>query len=160
MICFGMAFAASRMEFTRQLEWRTLDWRTEFRALFQPPVDPRLAVVLFEDSTDGIVAWPPDRAWHGNFNEMISLSHPAVVAWDVIFDASREGDGDARMGLGTQAAVARGTQVVVGASTVNDRPGTLPGPDGPTEPLTQIEGDASLIDGTTLPPSRFPRCVS
>jgi adenylate cyclase len=156
MICFGMAFAASRMEFTRQLEWRTLDWRTEFRALFQPPVDPRLAVVLFEDSTDGIVAWPPDRAWHGNFNEMISLSHPAVVAWDVIFDASREGDGDARMGLGTQAAVARGTQVVVGASTVNDRPGTLPGPDGPTEPLTQIEGDASLIDGDDFATIPFP----
>jgi adenylate cyclase len=157
LLCFGAAFGLSRVETMRQLEWHTLDWRTEFRVLFQRPPDPRLVVVLYEDSTDAnIASWPPDREWHGNFNELISLTHPAVVSWDVIFDTSREGGGDAKMGLGTQAAIERGTEVVVGAATTHDPPETRPGPDGPTRPLTHIEGDVSRIEGDDYALIPFP----
>jgi adenylate cyclase len=157
LLCFGAAFGLSRVRLARALEWHTLDWRTEFRALFQPPPDPRLVVVLYEDSTDAnIASWPPDREWHGNFNELISLTHPAVVTWDIIFDTSREGGGDAKMGLGMQAAIERGTQVVVGASTTHDPPDVRPGPDGPTRPLTHVEGDASRIEGDDYALIPFP----
>ena len=98
----------------------------------------------------------PDREWHGNFNELISLTRPAVVAWDVIFDTSREGGGDAKMGLGTQAAMERGTAVIVGAATTHDPPEVRPGPDGPTRPLTHVEGDVSRIDGDDYALIPFP----
>jgi len=157
LLCFGAAFGVSRTRVGRALEWHTLDWRTEFRALFQRPADPRIAVVLYEDSTDAnIAAWPPDREWHGNFNELISMCHPAVVAWDVIFDASREGGGDAKMGLGTQAAIARGVQVVVGSATTPDPPDVRPGPDGPTRPIAHVEGDIRQITGDQYALVPFP----
>ncbi|MEX2043965.1 MAG: adenylate/guanylate cyclase domain-containing protein [Opitutus sp.] len=148
LVCFGGAWALSLTRVAQQQEWKTLDWRTEFRALFQAPPGPRVAIVLFEDDTDtNLVPWPPDRAWHGNFNEFVSLEKAAVIAWDVILDASREGDGDALMAAGTQSAIERGTKVVVAGATSSEPVEMLPGPAGPSIPLTGIEGDTSRIFG-------------
>lgn len=148
VLCFGAAFGLGRTTFVRQFEWHTLDWRIEYRALFQRPPDPRIAVVLYEDSTDqNIAAWPPNRAWHGNFNEFISLDNPAVVAWDVLFDLSRKDGGDEKMAEGTQAAMARGPRFVFGAVTTPDRSDSAPGPIGPTEPFTHVEGDIARLTG-------------
>ncbi len=123
LACFGLAWLAGRVDSVQQFELHTLDWRTQFRALFQPPPDPRLVVVLFEDNTDSsLVAWPPDRAWHGNFNKFVAVEKPAVVLWDVILDARREGEGDAAMGNDTKAAIDSGVQVITGAVSAAEPP--------------------------------------
>jgi adenylate cyclase len=157
LVCFGVAWALSLTRVAQQQEWKTLDWRTEFRALFQALPDPRVAIVLFEDDTDtNMVSWPPDRAWHGNFNEFVSLERAAVIAWDVILDARREGDGDAIMAAGTQAAIARGTRVVVAAATSSEPVEVWPGPAGPTQPLARIEGEVGRIFGDAYALVPFP----
>lgn len=140
-----------------ELEQKTLDWRTQYRALFQGPPDPRIVVALFEDSTESLVSWPPDRQWHGNFNEFLSLTGVAVVTWDVILDLSREGEGDAAMGAGTQAAAERGTKVVVAAATSTDPAEITPGPEGPTQPITRIEGPLDRLYGDAHALIPFPQ---
>lgn len=149
LLCYGLAWLADHYSSAaQQAEWHTLDWRTQFRAYSQPPPDPRLVIVLFEDGTDAnLVAWPPDRAWHGNFNKFLAVEKPAVIAWDVILDARREGEGDAAMGNDTKAAVAAGVRVVTAAVTSADTPEYESPPVGPTRPLTDIQGDASKIYG-------------
>ena len=157
LACFGVFGFLSETRIGQQQEWKTLDWRTEFRAVWQKPPDPHIAVVLFEDDTDAnLVSWPPDRQWHGNFNEFIALEKPAVVAWDVILDASREGDGDAKMAAGTQSAIQNGTQVIVAVATSTDPVEVKPGPEGPTKPITHIEGDAHGIYGEKYALVPFP----
>ncbi|SDR68421.1 adenylate/guanylate cyclase domain-containing protein [Opitutus sp. GAS368] len=147
LVCFGLAWLADHyLGVVQQAEWHTLDWRTQFRAYSQPPPDPRLVIVLFEDDTDAnLTPWPPDRAWHGNFNKFLAVEKPAVISWDVILDARREGEGDAAMGRDTKAAVDSGVQVVTAAVTSSDPPEYESPPVGPTRPLTHIEGDISQL---------------
>lgn len=148
LLCFGLAFAASRLEVVRQSEWTTLDWRIQFRALLQPPADPRIVIVLFEDDTDtNLVSWPPDRAWHGNLNKFMAVEKPAVITWDVILDVSREGDGDAAMAADTRVTIEAGTQVVTGAVTSGDPPEIEPIEIGPTRPLPNVEGGIAGLYG-------------
>lgn len=148
LVCFGLAFAVAQFEAVRQFEWRTLDWRTQFRALLQAPPDPRIVIVLFEDDTDtNLVSWPPDRAWHGNLNKYLAVEKPAVVAWDVILDISREGDGDAAMGADTRVAVESGVRVITGAVTSSEPPEAEPLEIGPTRPLPNVEGDVRQLYG-------------
>ncbi|HEY0864847.1 MAG TPA: adenylate/guanylate cyclase domain-containing protein [Lacunisphaera sp.] len=157
LACFGLAWLAGRVDSVQQFELHTLDWRTQFRALFQPRPDPRLVVVLFEDNTDSsLVAWPPDRAWHGNFNKFVAVEKPAVVLWDVILDARREGEGDAAMGNDTKAAIDSGVQVITGAVSSAEPPEFESPPVGPTRPLTQIEGDVSQLYGDKYALLPFP----
>lgn len=145
-VCFGVAWALSLTEVGRELEWKTLDWRTAYRAIFQGPPDPRIAIVLFEDDTEtNMVSWPPDRAYHGTLNKFLAVEKAAVVAWDVIFDASREGEGDAQMGADTRAAMRFGTQVVIATATSSEPVEMLPAADGPTKPITQIEGSVERL---------------
>jgi len=157
LACFGLAWLAGRVDSVQQFELHTLDWRTQFRALFQPPPDPRMVIVLFEDNTDSsLVAWPPDRAWHGNFNKFVAVEKPAVVLWDVILDARREGEGDAAMGNDTKAAIDSGVQVITGAVSTAEPPEFESPPGGPTRPLTHIEGDASQLYGDKYALLPFP----
>ena len=158
LLCYGLAWLGNHFsESVRQAEWRTLDWRTEFRAISQPPPDPRVFIVLFEDGTDAsLVAWPPDRAWHGNLNKFLAVEKPAVISWDVILDARREGEGDAAMGNDTKAAVDSGVPVVTAAVSNPDPPEEESPPVGPTKPLTKIEGDVSRIPGDKFALVPFP----
>mgnify|MGYP000532152226 CR=1 FL=1 len=157
LACFGLAWLASRVDTVQQFELQALDWRTQFRALFQPPPDPRLVIVLFEDNTDStLVAWPPDRAWHGNFNKFVAVEKPALVLWDVILDARREGEGDAAMGHDTKAAIDSGVQVITGAVSTSEPPEFESPPGGPTRPLAHIEGDASQLYGDKYALLPFP----
>ncbi|MBW7894000.1 MAG: CHASE2 domain-containing protein [Opitutaceae bacterium] len=149
LLCFGFAWLVMQTGLMQQLAWKSLDWRTMLRAHFQPPPDPRIAVVLFADDTEmNLVAWPPDRAYHGALTELLSLAKPAVVTWDVILDASREGEGDDSMGHGVHAAMERGTKVVTGSVT-NFDPVEIIAPEttGPTRPLRQITGDIGRLYG-------------
>jgi adenylate cyclase len=148
VICFGLAWALMQTEPMRQIAWRTLDWRTHLRAYFQPPPDPRVGIILFEDGTEmNLVAWPPDRAYHGMLIELLAQTRPAVLTWDVIFDASREGDGDNSMAAGIEAAAALGLRVVSGSVTEAEPVEAAGGPPGPTRPLTQITGDIGKLLG-------------
>jgi len=158
VVCYGLAWLGNQFsESVKQAEWRTLDWRTEFRAISQPPPDPRIFIVLFEDGTDAnLVAWPPDRAWHGNLNKFLAVEKPAVISWDVILDARREGEGDAAMGADTKAAVDSGVAVVTASVSNPDPPEEESPPVGPTKPLTRIEGDTRRIPGDAYALVPFP----
>jgi adenylate cyclase len=159
LVCFGLAWLVGRWSFFDRMEWQTLDWRTGLRAYFQPPPDPRIALILFEDASEAAIpgGWPPDRAYHGSLVELLSFTRPAVIAWDVILDTSREGDGDAKMALGVQAAMERGVAVVTAGATSADPVEMVPGFDGPTRPLTHIEGDIRQLTGDAYALTPFPR---
>jgi adenylate cyclase len=159
LVCFGLAWLALRLGFLEQIEWHTLDLRTELRAYYQPPPDPRLALILFEDASEAAVpgGWPPDRAYHGSLIELLSFTKPAVITWDVILDASREGDGDGKMALGVQSARERGVAVVTAGASSADPVEIVPGFDGPTRPLTQVEGDISKLNGDAYALIPFPQ---
>lgn len=158
LICFGIAYLLMQAEAMQQVAWRTLDWRTNLRVYYQPPADPRIAIVLFEDDTEmNLVSWPPDRSYHGALVELMSLAKPAVVTWDVILDAVREGEGDATMGQGVTAAMQAGTRVVTGAVTNYDPVDTPPGDPGPTRPIRQVEGDVAALYGDNHAIIPFPQ---
>jgi adenylate cyclase len=85
LVCLGLAWLLMQTEPMQQMDWRTLDWRTNVRVHYQAPADPRISIILFEDDTEmNLVPWPPDRAYHGALVELLSLAKPAVVTWDVI----------------------------------------------------------------------------
>lgn len=159
LVCFGLAWLVTRTVVADRFEWRTLDWRTEFRALLQGPPDPRIAIVLFEDSTDlNLTSWPPDRSVHGDMIELLSLAQPAVISWDVILDAVREGDGDAHMAHAAEVARNAGIRVVTAAVSspdpTDDKAG--PGDAGPTEPFHDVTGDISQLVGDRFAFRPFP----
>jgi adenylate cyclase len=157
LACYGVAWLLGLTDGVRQFEWRTLDWRTQFRALFQEQADPRIRVALFEDGTDAnVVAWPPDRAWHGNFNKFAGILGPEVICWDVILDASREGEGDAAMAEATQSVINSGVRVVTASVTSADPPEREPVPGGPTAPLSRVEGDIAKVIGEPYAVVPFP----
>ncbi len=148
VVCCAVAWLAGRTDTVRQFEWKTLDWLTQFRVLFQPPADSRIAIALFEDATDSnLVSWPPDRAWHGQFNKFAGVLKPSVISWDIILDVSREGEGDASMAQDTLLTINSGVRVVTASVTSPDPPETAPPEGGPTKPLTRVEGDIARIEG-------------
>jgi adenylate cyclase len=149
LVCYGLSFLLYEVSFFRQLGWKTLDWRTEFRRAWQPPPDPRVAVVLFDDDTDTrLEPWPVDRAWHAQFMALLAQASPAVVSWDVIFDATgRTPEGDAEFARISAGARELGIKVISAAVTTNDPAGTVPGDDALTEPLRNVTGDIRGLHG-------------
>lgn len=158
LVCFGLAWLLMQTEPMKQVAWRTLDWRTNLRVYFQPPADPRIGIILFEDSTEmNVLSWPPDRAYHGALIELLAQTKPAVLTWDVILDATREGDGDQKMGLSVQAAESAGMRVITGSVTNADLVEIEPGFDGPTRPLTDVTGDVGSFYGDDYAIVPFPQ---
>ncbi len=166
LVCYGVALAVSLTPLAQQLEWRTLDWRTAFRVYFQKAPDPRVAIVLYGDETDSAAAalqWPPDRSVHGEIISFIAAGQPKVITYDVIVDASREGDGDAKMADAVQRVAGGGVKVVT-AAVRSPEQGVppLPGREGPTKPLPQVEGDLQRLlgDENAIRPFPLLRAVS
>lgn len=148
LVCFGVSYLLMQTEPMKQLAWRTLDWRTNLRAYFQAPADPRIEIVLFEDNTENnLVAWPPDRSYHGMLMQLMALTKVSVVSWDVILDAPREGDGDASMWAGVFAVTNAGGQVITGSVTNPDPLDNNPSATGKTQPLRNIKGDIAGVYG-------------
>lgn len=162
LICLGLAWLLSHTETMRAFEWRTLDWRTKLRTFYQPPPDPRVSLVLFEDNTEASITWPPDRSVHGDLVEMMSFVHPAVVSFDIILDASRDGDGDEKMGHAVAVAARAGVKVVTASVTSAEPSAPAEGREGPTRPLTHVEGDIGRLLGDEAALLPFPalRAVS
>ena len=157
LICFGLAWLVTQNALVRSFEWRTLDWRTKFRTSFQPPPDPRIGVILFEDNTDAAISWPPDRSVHGDLLNLLTYVKPAVVAFDVILDATREGDGDAKLGQAAKIAAQSGIKVITASVSNPDPAPIVSGHDGPTRPLTHVEGDVGRLPGDKFALLPFPQ---
>lgn len=157
LLCFGAAWLIADWTIVRRLEWRALDWRTMFRVRYQPPPDSRISIILYEDVTDTHLApWPPDRSVHGEMIKYLTLAGPKVVTWDVILDATREGEGDAEMGEAAAMAARAGTRVITGAvSDPYPAEGDAAG-QGLTRALSHVRGDRSLLVGDTHALLPFP----
>ena len=162
LLCFLAAWAVMQTELGEQFELRTLDWRTQWRAIFQIQPDHRIAMVLYDDNTDAQISWPPDRKVHGDLIDLMGFRPPAVVVWDVILDATREGGGDAAMAESVRAARAKGTKVVTASVTTSDPIEAVLGEAGPTRPFRRVEGDISRLtgDAQALLPYPLLRAVS
>ncbi len=158
-VCLGVAWALSQVPLVKQLAWKTLDWRTAYRVAFQPPPDPRIAIVLYEDSTHNAnpaLQWPPDRAVHAELITMMALGKPKVITYDVILDASRKGEGDDQMAVAVLKASLNGVKMV-SAGVTNSEPGAEALDEGPTRPLTNVEGDTSRLLGDEHALKPFPQ---
>jgi len=149
LACFGLAYALSHTAAFRQFELHSLDLRTEFRTRFQAGPDPRLVVVLFSDDTEARLGqpWPVDRQYHAQLTQVLALAGARMVAWDVILDASREGEGDNAMGQIAAAANEAGTKVLSAAVTNPEPTGVEPGLEGPTKSLRHVIGDIRKLEG-------------
>lgn len=156
VLCFGVAWLFAQTDLLRDTEWTVHDAEVRLRAAFQRPGDARIAISLFEDSTEELVAWPPDREYHATLLALLAAEGAAVVSWDVILDATREGEGDERLVATAAGAREAGTGVVVGAVS-DPGPGTgdvvLP----PSEDaLSHVEGDVSKVSGDVSSILPFP----
>ncbi len=148
LLCFGVAWFVGNLSLVERLGWVTLDWRTNLRVRYQAPPDPRISVILFEDNTElNLTPWPPDRAVHADMIKLLALARPSVVTWDVLFDATREGDGDAEMGRAAAMAQKMGVKVITGSVTAPDPSGGDDDVRGPTRPLTHVTGDITKLAG-------------
>lgn len=149
LVCFGLAMVLSQTDTLRQFEWHSLDLRSQFRTSFQAGPDPRLAIVLFEDDTESRLGqpWPVDRQYHAQLTQVLALAGARMVAWDVILDATREGEGDNIMGQMAHAANEAGTIVLSAAVTNVDPTGVEPGQEGPTKPLRHVTGNITKVIG-------------
>jgi adenylate cyclase len=149
VVCYLASYLLFETTLLKQLAWKTLDWRTEFRRLQQPPPDPRIVVVLFDDDTETrIDAWPVDRRWHAQFTSLLAQAEPAVISWDVIFDAAgRNPEGDEEFARISGAARDLGIKVISAAVSTSDPVGSKPGIEGPTRPLKNVVGDISRLHG-------------
>jgi adenylate cyclase len=164
LLCYGLAWLLAQSEMLEQLEWRTLDLRTQFRVQFQPPPDPRLQLVLFDDDTyENLMPWPPTRQLHANLIELLSADGAKLVCMDVFMTSSRDDGGDALMAEGVKAAAERGLQVVTGAvSSEFEVLGDDQKTTGPTEPLPDVTGNITGLVGDHYAAMPFPllRAVS
>ena len=147
LVCFGLAAALNRTDSIRQFEWKTLDWRTGYRVAFQPPPDPRLWMVLFDDNTEeAMVAWPDSRPWHGQLAQLLSAHGAKVLTYDVFITSERDPDADKAMADAMADARKRGLEVVTGALR-SDSPteSSETTQYGPTEDLKNVTGDLSGV---------------
>ncbi len=160
LACTSLAWFVGKAEFVRELAWHSLDWRTRFRLDFQPPPDPRLVVVLFEDATEALLekTWPVDRQYHMQMTQVLALADARVVAWDVILDRSwPDGKGDELLGQIAAAANEAGV-AVLSAAVTNPKPtGATPGREGPTKPLPHVVGDIRRLAGADHADIPFPQ---
>jgi adenylate cyclase len=148
LLIYSFALIAGRAAIIRQFEWHTLDWRTRLRAYFQPPPDPRIAVVIFDDDTENrIEPWPVDRKWHAAMVQVLALARASVVSWDVILDSNRSPEGDSQLAAMAAAAGRAGTRVITAAVSSEDQTDVVPGQEGPTRPLPKVEGDITKLLG-------------
>ncbi len=147
LVCFGLATALNETNSVRQFEWKTLDWRTGYRVGFQPPPDPRLWMVLFDDNTEeSMVAWPDSRPWHGQLAQLLSAHGAKVLTFDVFITSERDPEADKAMADAIADARQRGLEVVSGALR-SDSPteSSETTAHGPTEDLKSVTGDLSGV---------------
>lgn len=156
LFCFGFAWLNSNLDFAQLLEWRSLDWRTQYRAAQgQPPPDERILVIgIGAATTLNIEPWPFSRSYHGEIQYRARHDPPKVWAWDVIFEnrVNQAGEplnraADLEFSVRTEDLGKLGIPVVTAAVT-SARIGPInPGELGKTKPFTNVHGDITLVQG-------------
>ena len=165
LFCFGFAWLNSNLEFAQHLEWRSLDWRTQYRASHrQPPPDERILVVgIGENTTINIAPWPFSRAYHGELQYLARHDPPKVWVWDVIFQnrVNRDGDpidAEADLTFSVRSEDLAKVNIPVVTAAVSSRREALIDPNdlGLTRPFTRVVGDISLLEGDTSATLPYP----
>lgn len=154
-LCFGLALALAQTTWVQNVQNQALDVRTRWRAGYQAPNDPRIALVAIDDeSIERIGRWPWPREYHGQFLALAAAGKASVVAWDILFTEpdSALPQNDTKLIGGATVAKIRGIEVVFGAVT-NETPGPW-GESPVTKPIAHIDGDISKLHGdqAMLPP--------
>ncbi len=147
-ICFGLAWIVAQSEWLRRVENVTLDFRTWFRTLDQPPPDPRVVVIgIDDDSLQRFGRWQDwRRRNHGLLMRSLAAApeKPAVVGWDILFPEASADDDHL-----VDGALALPGRVIFAAYTTDEAPVGATAPDelAPdlTQPIARIEGDASAL---------------
>jgi adenylate cyclase len=158
LICFGIAALFATLQTPTRMEWRSLDERTAVRSHFQKPPSPEIAIVLYGDVSDGdLEPWPVDRKWHAQIMRLLSAAKPAVLSWDIIFDANgKTPAGDKSMG-DIAAALGRIGIPVISAAVTDSRPDLgVPDPNGTLHPIGRLEGDVANLEGDDYAVLPFP----
>lgn len=156
LLCFAVAWLLAQTSLLRDAAWRVSDAQVRLRTLFQHQGDTRIAISLFEDSTEELVSWPPDREYHATLLGLLAADGAAVVAWDVILDAQREGEGDERLVATAGGARDAGTGVVVGAVSDPGVGGGEPTLPDPAQAIQHVEGDIGSAYGDVAALLPFP----
>ncbi len=154
-LCFGAALALAQTTWIQNVQNQALDVRTRWRVAYQPPSDPRVAVIAIDDeSIERMGRWPFPREFHGQFLALASAAKASVVAWDILFTEpdTTAPQNDTKLIGGALVSRLRGTEVIFGAVT-NETPGPV-GSAPLTRPIDRIEGDISKLHGdeAMLPP--------
>ncbi|MEO6245001.1 MAG: adenylate/guanylate cyclase domain-containing protein [Opitutaceae bacterium] len=147
-ICFGLAWVLAQSEWLRRIENLTLDFRTRFRVLSQPPPDPRVVVIgIDDDSLQRFGRWQDwQRRKHGLLLHALAAApeKPAVVGWDILFPEPTPDDDHL-----VDGALALPGRVIFAAYVTDDQPVGPTEPDelAPdlTQPITRIEGDTAAL---------------
>lgn len=169
LVIFLLIWKVAPLPQFQRLENLTTDWRFQMRAALgqDPYTDKRLVLVsIDQESLDVFGSWPWSRTVHGDFLRLVSLSEPAVVAFDIFYSEPSPAEADQHFVEG----VAEIPNLVTGASRKRSVMGKehkpivipLPKPWGSTQPLRRIHGDTSriLCGDSALPPIESLRKVS
>lgn len=146
LIAFTAAFGIAKTDLLERVENATLDLRTRWRATWRPTDKPAEVVLIGIDevSLREIGRWPWEHKRHGDFLQLLSLTEPSVVAWDILFTEAAPDTADLVDGI-----KASGLKVVFGAVGAKAGIGTKPGSPEATasrlKPLPRIAGDRSKI---------------
>ena len=165
ILCMGFAIWLSGLEWTKRLEWKTLDWRTQYRAeAGQAAPDERLLVIGVGDrSTTNIEPWPFRRAYHAQLQRLIEPERPALLVWDIIYgnridfqgtplDAVSDNDFAATTAFLTESGIPTVFAAVTGSAPTGDELESL----GATKPITRLVGDRNQIYGDGYIEMPFP----
>lgn len=140
LVCLALASTGP----ARRFEFSLLDHLIKLRHRHEARADPRLFFVGIDDATQTKFGrWPFARVFHGELLGFLSVAHPAVVTWDILFSEEDAINDDAFIqGIEMLGA----PPVVLAASTTQPQSGTsVRGVDlGLTRPLTRVEGGNAL----------------
>lgn len=142
--------ALSRLKFFERVENLTVDLRFQWREASDPPANPAIIMVgIDEVSLKTWGRWPFPRSVHGDFLQLVSLSDPAVVAFDLFFSEPSNPDDDAYFADQAFSPRAVITGAVIerpeDARLFSERTETIDY--GLTRALPKVEGDILKIPG-------------
>lgn len=144
-------FFLEPLNFVRELEFMTVDWRFQARAKSDPPPSPEITLIAIGDQSLGEYGrWEEwTRDIHGDFARALAMQPPAVLAFDFFFsEKSRDPASDESFadGLSRHIAAITGMKIEPSQTEFVMNPVNLEG----TQPLTKIEGDISqLLSGNS-----------
>lgn len=145
VLVLALCVIASFTNTARRFDYFLLDRMTVLRHISAGHADPLLYFVGIDDATLAQFGrWPLARVFHGDLLSLLSVMHPATVAWDILFTEEDAINDDAFI-EGLQALKA---PVVIAAARAEPASGKLAQDEdtGLTHPLA-VEG-RSLIRGS------------